>query len=59
MELNKKQKEMIMDAHLLDKLVKDPDLIKQKLVDKQGRITLKGETVARSIAADKHQKAWR
>jgi arsenate reductase-like glutaredoxin family protein len=58
MELNKKQKEMLMDAHLLDKMVKDPDLIKAKLVDKQGRITLLGESEARKIAAVKHKSEW-
>lgn len=55
---NKKQKEMILDAHLLNKLIKDPELIKAKIVDKQGRITLHGDSVARSIAAEKHEAAW-
>lgn len=55
---NKKQKEMILDAHLLNKAIKDPDLIKAKIVDKQGRITQHGDSVARKIAAEKHEEVW-
>lgn len=57
-DLTKKQKEMIMDAHLLNKVFKDPDLIKAKIFDKQGKITLHGESVARNIAQTKHAVEW-
>lgn len=52
--MSKKQQEQILDAHLLNKSIKDPDLIKEKIVDKQGRITMHGESVARKIAAGRH-----
>lgn len=53
-EWTKKQKELILDALLLNRLTKDPELIKLNIVDKQGRITLKGESIARHLAAEKH-----
>jgi len=53
-EWTKKQKEMILDALLLNKSTKDSELIKFGIVDKQGRITLKGESIGRHIAAEKH-----
>lgn len=58
-ELNKKQKEMVLDAHLLNKVFKDPELIKAKIMDKQGRITMHGESIARKLAQTKHAEEWR
>ena len=58
MELSKKQKDLLMDAHLMDKPLKDADLLKAKLVDKQGKVTTRGIKECHNIAAAKHKGVW-
>jgi hypothetical protein len=58
MELTKAQQQAIINAHLSDTLLKDTDLIKEKLFDKTGKITALGESTARKIAQERHKKIW-